>query len=84
MLTYTQAQLAAARKAGNFLVSASPHEFGVAFSERLDGPRGMFFSLFCEPHHNIDHINAAKRWLRSNRDVTGFRVLLPSKTEILA
>lgn len=77
MLTYTPEELAAARKRGDLIVSASTN--GVAYRWWLAGADGAGFALLREPNHSDDDIAHATRWLMNSRDVVELRVYLPRK-----
>lgn len=85
MHTFTPEELATARKAGNFILLATPAypdeaKEGVAYREWLSGPDGMGFALLREPHHTDEYIMTAKRWLLDRRDVAYLFVYRPAKT----
>lgn len=44
---------------------------GIVYYEELSGPNGMDFFLFPSQKHTQKDVADTKRWLRSNRDVTG-------------
>ena len=77
MFTYTPDELAAARKRGDLVVSASTS--GVAFRWWLVGADGAGFALLREPNHSDDNIARAKRWLMNSRDGVELHVYLPRK-----
>jgi hypothetical protein len=79
MKTFTKTDLERQRKFGNVIESAAPG--GVCFDDWLVNINGAGFALYREPHHTDAQIDAAKRWLRSNRDVVALLVYTPAKEE---
>jgi len=47
---------------------------GVVFESWITGPQGARFVLFREPHHTLEDIRGARRYLRRNHDVVSISV----------
>lgn len=79
MSTFTPEDLAKAHRYGEVVAHVEPGP-GVAFTWELAGPQGASFYLMREPRHTDEQIAAAKRWLRSERDVVSIHILHPERT----
>jgi hypothetical protein len=73
MKTFTDADLVKAKRYG----LTTPN--GVAYDWWLASSAGAGFALYREPHHTDEDIEAAKAYLRAERDVVEIRTYTKEK-----